>query len=325
MKALRILGLAAVAGLSACGPIDDIDFGGGGGGGGSFSRGFVFVRGESNSARNVFVVDDTGDPNSPLRLTTQGGAYEPAVSRDGRRVAFVYKAGSILEVRTVPTTGQGQPSTVFASTNTTCPGCTDLRFPTFSPDGNTLVFTVYKGTSPSSLARVRTDGSGFQFLPNGNPYFFGSSSFTADGLGVIAAGGQSSSQLNLLVHVNLTSGLANVISSGLGNEGAQVVGSRVTVSPDGTKVAFDARTSSGSRIFVGKLNGQQQVYDITQVTGKPGVQDTYPSWRGNTELGFLLSEVGGENVYRVSASSMRGSGNLVFVLPKATEPSYGGI
>lgn len=320
MKLWRILGVAAVVALPAC-DFDDIDPGGGGGAGGSFSRGFVFVRGESASTRNVYAVDDTGDPNSPLQLTTQGGAYQPTVSRNGRLVAFVYRSGNASELRTVPTTGQGQPSTVFSSTGTSCPGCGNFRYPSFSPNGNVLVFTLDQG-GYAKLARVNADGSGFQLLTSGTPYVYGPSSFTADGLGVIAAGGYSSGQLDTLVHVNLANGQGNVISN-LG-EGAQVVGSRVTVSPDGKKVAFDARTSSGSRIFVGSLDGQQQVYGITQVTGKLGVEDTYPSWRGNTELGFLSNEGGVDNVYRVSASSVRGSGNLVLVVPKAIEPAYGG-
>ncbi|PTL84726.1 LpqB family beta-propeller domain-containing protein [Vitiosangium sp. GDMCC 1.1324] len=328
MKALsRIVGLAAVAVVAGCEPIDGIDLGGGGTGGGAFSRGFVFVRGDSSSTRNVFAVDDSGDPNSPLQLTTQGGAFSPTVSRNGRQVAFVHRVGSVNELQVVPTTGQGQPSTVFSSTSTSaCSGCTNFRYPTFSPDGRTIVFTLDRSNASTQLARVNADGTGFQLLPNSGGYFFGPTSFTADGLGLIAAGSRySKDQLEVLLYVNVLNGLANVVAEVQGADGtAQVVVSRVAVSPDGSKVAFDARTSSGSRIFVGTIDGQQQVYDIKQVTGKLGVDDTYPSWRGNTELGFLSNEGGTDNIYRVSASSVRGSGNLVLVVPKAAEPSYGG-
>jgi Tol biopolymer transport system component len=320
MKALRILGLAVVAGLSACGPLDDIDLGGGGTGGGDFSRGFVFVKG-STTSRNVFAVDDSGDPNSPLQLTTQGGAYEPTVSRNGRLVAFVYKAGSTLELRRVPTTGQGQPSTVFASTNITCPGCTNLRFPTFSPDGNTLVFTVYKGTS-SVLARVNADGSNFQFLPSGGFSYFGSASFFANGQSVLATAGTQGDQYNTLLQVPLNGGAPNPIAYSLGNEALYVV-NRAVVSPDGSKVAFDGRISSGgSRIFVAPIG--QQLGSVTMVTDYVGesVEDRFPSWRGNTELGFLSNSGGADQVYRISATALRGTGNLM--VPGAMEPFYGG-
>ncbi|QRN96871.1 PD40 domain-containing protein [Archangium violaceum] len=323
MKSLwRILGLAVAAvGLSACEPFDDIDLGGGAGGGTAFSRGFVFVR-DGSGGRNLYAVDDAGDPNFPLQLTTQGGAYFPAVSRNGRLVAFVQRVGSTFELRTVPTTGTGQPSTVFSSTNTNCAGCGNFRYPTFSPDGQNIVFTLDKG-GYSLLARVSTDGRVFQQLTNSG-YFYGPSSFMADGRSVIAARGSALNQYRDLVQVNLTTGLANVISPGLGNAGAQLVMSRVAVSPDGTKVAFDASTSSGSRIFVGQLDAQSQVYDVTQVTEKLGSEDTYPSWRGLAEIAFLSDAGGNDNVYRVSATSVRGSGALQLVVPVALEPAYGG-
>jgi TolB protein len=320
MKALRILGLAVMAGLAACDGLDDIDFGGGGGGGtagGSFSRGFVFIRG---SDRNVCALDDvTGNPNSPLWLTQTGGAYEPAVTRNGRLVAFVYKQGTTYELRTVPTTGQGQPSTVFSSTDPACSGCTLFRAPTFSPDGGSIVFTVYKGGT-SLLAKVGTSGSGFQFLPTGGYSNLGSASFYPDGLSVLATAG-SSNQPNMLLKVPVNGGTVNPISSSLGNEALWVV-SRAVVSPDGTKVAFDGRISSGgSRIFVAPLG--QTLGSVTMVTDYSGfVEDRYPSWRGNTELGFVSNYGGNENIYRIGVSAQRGSGS--FMVPSAMEPSYGG-
>jgi Tol biopolymer transport system component len=207
-----------------------------------------------------------------------------------------------------------------ANTPTGCSGCGNFRFPTFSPDGRTIVFTVDKG-GYAMLARVNTDASGFQFLTD-TTYVYGPSSFMPDGRSVLAAGGFSASNLNFLIEVDLTSGVATPISTNLGNT-AQVVLSRVAVSPDGSKVAFDAQTSSGSRIFVGQLG--QQLSNVTQVTEKVGATDTYPSWRGNTELGFLSNDGGIDNIYRVSATSVRGSGSLSLVVPSATEPAYGGL
>jgi Tol biopolymer transport system component len=320
MKLLRIVGLAAVVGLAGCDLEGiDLDGGGGGGAGGTFTSGFVFVR-NGTAGRNLYAVDNAGDPNSPLQLTTQGGAYHPTVTRNGRLVAFVYRAGSTMELRTVPTTGTGQPSTVFASTSTSCPGCGNFRYPTFNPSGSTIVFTLDQG-GYAKLARVNADGSSFQLLTNGSPYVYGAASFYPDGQSVLAAGGYTTSQLNFLVKVGVATGSTDVISTSLGNT-AQVVVTRPVVSPDGSKVAFDGRTSSGSQIFVAPLG--QTLGSVTQVTshtGEFGVEDTWPSWRGNTELTFLSNSGGNDNVYRISTAST-GAGTLV--VPGALEPAYGG-
>ncbi|AKI99367.1 lipoprotein LpqB-like beta-propeller protein [Archangium gephyra] len=320
MKLLRIVGLAAVVGLSGCDLEGlDLDGGGGGGAGGTFTRGFVFVRGE-NSGRNLFAVDDAGDPNSPLQLTTQGNAYYPTVSRNGRLVAFVFRSGSTSELRTVPTTGTGQPSTVFSSTSTACTGCSNFRFPTFNPSGGTLVFTLDQG-GYAKLARVNADGSSFQLLTTGSPYVYGAASYYPDGQYVLASAGYTTSQLNFLVKVGVATGSTDVISSSLGNT-AQVVVSRPAVSPDGTRVAFDGRTSGGTQIFVAPLG--QTLGSVTQLTSHPGeygVEDTWPSWRGNTELTFLSNSGSANNIYRISIASS-GAGTLV--VPIAQEPSYGG-
>lgn len=322
MKLLRILGLAAVVGLSGCdGFTLDPDGGGGGGAGGSFSRGFVFVR-NGTSGRNLFAVDDNGDPNSPLQLTTQGNAYYPTVSRNGRSVAFVFRSGSASEIRTVPTTGTGQPSTVFSSASTACAGCSNFRFPAFNPSGSTIVFTLDQG-GYAKLARVNADGSSFQLLTNGSPYVYGAASYYPDGQYVLASAGYTTSQLNFLVKVGVATGSVDVVSFNLGNT-AQVVATRPAVSPDGTKVAFDGRISSGgSRIFVAPISST--LGSVTMVTDYVGesVEDRFPSWRGNTELGFLSNSGGADQIYRISAAAQGGTGTLV--VPSALEPSYGGF
>jgi TolB protein len=315
----RIVGaLVLAAGLAACEPIDD---GGGGGGGGNvlFSRGFAFIR---EADRNVYVVDDQGDPNSPKRLTTAGGALHPSVSRNGRSVVFVQQAGSAFELRTVPTDASAQPSTVFASGGTVCPGCTHFRFPTFSPNGSVIVFAFNRGSGPFSLGRVNADGSGFQELTPGTTLSYGAPSFFPDGQSVLAPAGNSSTQLTQLERVGLTGGSTS-ITNNLGNEVLWVV-NRAVVSPDGRQVALDGRLSSGgTRIFVGALG--PPFGPLTRVTdhpGEPGAQDSFPSWMNTTQVGFLSNAGGTQSIYRVTLSSTAGPGTLL--IPSAAEPSYGG-
>ncbi len=311
-------GLVLGMGLTACEPIDD---GGGGGGGGNvlFTSGFVFVR---EADRNVYVVDDEGDPNSPQRLTTGGGVSHPSVARSGRSVVYVQQTSSGFEVRTAPTDASANPSTVFASGSTQCAGCTNFRFPTFSPSGSVIVFAFNRGAGSNfSLARVNADGSGFQTLtPTQATLSYGAPSFV-DGQRVLAPAGSSSSSLNQLELVSLD-GTSTSVTSNLGTGIVSVV-NRAAVSPDGRQVAIDGRTSAGgTRIFVGPLFPFGQLRAVTDHPGEGGAQDTFPSWMNDTQVGFLSNAGGTQSIYRISTTAAVGPGTLV--VPSAAEPSYGG-
>lgn len=320
-RMLRFVGgLVLGLGLSACEPIDD---GGGGGGGGNvlFTRGFVFVR---EADRNVYVVDDQGDANSPQRLTSSGGALHPSVSRNGRSVVYVQQTSTGFEVRTAPTDASANPSTVFASGGTQCPSCTNFRFPAFNPTNNVIVFAFNRGTGTNfGLARVNADGSGFQELTAGSTALsFGAPSFFPDGQSVLAPAGSSSFDLRQLARVSLSGGSPTFITNTLGSE-AQVVVNRAVVSPDGRQVALDGRVgSSGTRIFVGALSPFGPLRAVTDHPGEAGAQDTFPSWVNTTQVGFLSNAGGSQNIYRVTLTGTVGPGTLV--IPSAAEPSYGG-
>lgn len=316
----RMAGAMALAlGLSACEPID-IDGGGGGGGGDVlFTRGFVFVRED----RNLYVVDDQGDPNSPQRLTTGGGVAFPSVSRNGRSVVFVQQgAGSTFEIRTVPTNGSAAPSTVFVSGGTECSRCTNFRTPTFSPDGNVIVFAFNRGTGAYSLGRVNASGSGFQELTPGATLTYGAPSFFPDGQSVLAPAGNSLTQLSQLARVGLN-GTTNSITNNFGSEVLRIA-NRAVVSPDGTQVALDGIISTGSaRIFVGPLSPTfGPLVRITDHPGEVGAQDTFPSWMSGTQVGFLSDAGNTQSIYRIGTNTTPGPGTLL--IPTAIEPAYGG-
>jgi TolB protein len=321
MKGMRwfLGGVLAVGLLGACEPLDD----GGGGGAGDvlFTRGFAFVREDD---RNVFVVDDAGDPNSPQRLTSVGGVYWPAVSRDGRSVVFVQRTGSTTSLQTVPTSG-GATATLFSSGDSACPrGCTNFRTPTFSPDGRSVVF-VYSpaNSSVTALARVNTDGSGFQELTPNTTISYGAPSFLPNGSAVLAPAGAGLRQLNQIARVPLDG--STITFASLGNE-VLAVENRVAVSPSGTQVAFDGRLSSGStRVYVapvtaGSVGVGQRVTDLTGAS----VQETWPNWTRSNQLGFLFSDSGGgaPGIYRAAVNPGTPS-SVSLAVPSAAEPSYG--
>jgi TolB protein len=316
----RIVGaLVLVAGLGACEPIDDDGGGGGGGGNVLFTKGFAFVRED----RNIYVVDDAGDANSPKRLTVGGGASYPTVSRNGRSVVYVQQTATGFELRSVPTDASAQPSTLFASGGTACPSCTSFRFPAISPNGNVIVFAFTRGSGLFTLGKVNADGSGFQEITPGATLSYGAPSFFPDGQSVLAPAGNNSTQLTQLERVSVTGG-SFPITNNLGSEPRTVV-NRAVVSPDGTQVALDGRLSSGvSRIFVAPLT--PSFGPLVRVTDHPGeqdrAQDTFPNWVNANQVGFQSNAGGAQGVYRISLSSAVGAGTLL--IPSALEPAYGG-
>lgn len=314
----RIVGaLVLAAGLAACEPIDD---GGGGGGGGNvlFTKGFAFVRGDD---RNIYVVDDQGDPNSPKRLTTAGGTSHPSVSRNGRTIVFVQQTGTTFELRTVPTDGSAQPSTVLTS-GTGCGGCTNFRYPTFNPAANVIVFAFNRGSGNFSLGKVNADGSNFQALTNNPALSYGAPSFYPDGQSVLVPAGNNSTQLTGLERVSLA-GVPSTIANNLGQEVLGIL-NRAAVSPDGQKVALDGRLGNGSsRIFVAPLSPYSTPVRVTDHSGTDAsAQDTFPSWMNADQVGFTSTAGGGQSIYRISVSGTPGPGTLL--IPTANEPSYGG-
>ncbi|QSQ21092.1 PD40 domain-containing protein [Pyxidicoccus parkwayensis] len=312
-------GVLAVGLLGACEPTDE----GGGGTTGDvlFTQGFAFVREDD---RNVYVVDDDGDPNDPQKLTTVGGVYWPAVSRDGRSIVFVQRSGTATSLRTVPTSG-GTTATLFSSGDSTCPrGCTNFRTPTFSPDGRSVVFVFStNNSSVTSLGRVNTDGSGFVELTPNTTISYGAPSFVPNGSAVVAPAGSGLRQLNQIARVPLD-GTGPTFSS-LGNE-VLAVENRVAVSPSGTQVAFDGRLSSGSvRIYVASfgtagVSALQRVTDLTSA----GVLETWPTWTRSNQVGFLLDDASGgtPGIYRATTGTGTPS-SVTLAVPSAAEPSYG--
>lgn len=311
----RLLGVAVLVACSAC---DFLPGGGGGTGGGAggggevpFSKGFVFVRRDD---KNVYLSDQR-DFMVTTKLTTEGGAKQPSFSKDGALVTFIKTSATDSELMTVPT-GGGTPSRVLlASTTATA---RNLRTPVFDP-GTAKIYFAYDDGASSSIGVVNLDGSGFKKLAGGSLAYSGIS-LLPDGSAVIAAAGSSTSQLTQLERVSTLNGSATNITNTLGNE-ATAIASRVVVSPDGKKAAFDARLASGSvRIFVIDLT-TKVVTQLTDYPGEPGANDSAPCWVGNDKVGFSSDTGGNDQVYALPATGMKTSGGLQ--LAGGAEPWFG--
>lgn len=312
---MRLTGLLLVVMIgSGC----ELAGGGGGFGGGggnntlAFTKGYVFVRKDD---RNVYLADEK-DLQTTARLTTSGGTRHPSLSPDGKRVVFSRQSGADSALVTVATTG-GLNTAVLSSSSTV----KNLRNPVFSKDGAKIFFAYDVGTY-SALGVVNADGTEFKTLAGGSTFSYGSPSLFADGLSLLAGGGNSASALSQLERIDAASGTATNVTNTLGTsfEGQQIA-NRVVVSPDGTRAAYDGRLMSGStRIFVVNLT-TKTVTKLTDYPGDPSASDSFPTWVGNDKVGFSSDTGGNDQVYVLPATATNTSGGLT--LPKAIEAWYG--
>lgn len=305
----RTMALLAVVCATGCVPADQ----GGGGGLGAFTRGFVFVKPNDG---NIYLADQSAYSATPIQLTTNGRNHHPSLSPDGRQVVFVH---DFTELDVVSASTGATPTSIYFARS----GQTNLRNPVFSPDGSTIVFS-YDRSSNGFLGMVSKSGAGFKEITS--PSFSVSSpSFYPDGNNVLVIRRSSSFFYDQLAKVTLSSGAVTGIASSLGNE-ACAISNRAVLSPDATKVAFDARTfvsgvcQGAARIFVMFLPGGPFI-QLTDYPATPNATDGFPTWVGSDQVGYSSTFGGAEQIYTLSALSTQSSGSLK--VPTASEPWFG--
>jgi Tol biopolymer transport system component len=300
--------VALVLVVQSC--IPDGGGGGGGAGGGtasSFASGFATVRRDD---RNLYLTDER-DVNSPVQLTATGGVSMPSFSRDGRQVVFARKVGADSEIVVVPVSG-GTPSTLLRSSATQ----TNLRTPTFSPDGQRIAFAFDENVTSSSVGLVNVDGSGFRKLIGGGALAYASPSWFPDGASLLVSLGNAGLSQTQVERIDATTGNPTPVTNTLGVEVLSIA-SRLVVSPDGQRAVFDGRLSSGvTRIFALDLSSKVATRQRTPASGS--VNDSAPAWVNSNIFVFSSDEGGNDQVYRQTL----GSTNITLAVPLALEPAF---
>jgi Tol biopolymer transport system component len=269
----------------ACGPVHDT-------GGGGDTQPVGFVRGIALVQRgDIWIADQSDFEQKIQRLTSDGSNTEPALSADGKQVAYVHIDGAsgAAGIFKVSTHG-GVPTELVAS------GAHSYSGLCWSPDGSRLYLGV-----DHAIAQLNADGSGQQTLsPAGADVH--DPSVSSDG--TVYAIDFTASQV-----VRLAGGSATpVISS--------IQAGRATISPSGTEVAYDDSTSH--EIFVVDLATQTP----RQVTRINAGQQREAAWSRDGLTLFFTSNAGGaDKIYRIDANASSASGTLVQV---GSEPSFGG-
>jgi len=298
----------------------------------AFNRGFAFVRESHSDDRNkLHILDDKAEYYASMQLTRKGAASDPAVSPDGRAVAYVYSGENmqeIKELRIVATDGTGKTATLLVAGRQECSHCSDFRTPVFSPDGRFIVFAFRRNDEPyaydCALGRVDVDGSNFKQITPDSPRSYGSPSFFPDGKNLLASVGDSCGFF-WLDHTGVAKiGLDGTIMPITDTLGGRIA-NRVVISPEGSRMAIEARfvdnESLGESIFVASLNPVGPLKRVVLHPNEPGAQDLSPTWVTPDQVAFSSSAGGGWNIYRVNVDSDQASSGSLLI-PTAMEPSY---
>jgi Tol biopolymer transport system component/DNA-binding winged helix-turn-helix (wHTH) protein len=139
----------------------------------------------------------TAAPRTPVRITTDGLATHPTISRDGKLLAYASKAGGGNMHVWVRQVAGGEPLQVTR-------GVDDDTYPDFSPDGTQIAFrserdgggiytvSALGGGEPKLLVK---SGTIPKFSPNGKEVLFFSDDPFSPGAYIVSAQGGATSRL----------------------------------------------------------------------------------------------------------------------------------
>jgi eukaryotic-like serine/threonine-protein kinase len=215
------------------------------------------------------------------RLTLGGSATDPAISPDGKQIAFVRREGKELDIFVQRVGGQN-------AVNLTRGSGFDNREPAWSPDGARLAFRSERdggglfvmGASGEALRKLIPEGFDPAWSPDGKwiAYDDGPSDDPYHMLGSV----------NSIHSVDVASGATRVIYSG-GSLGAALP----SWSPDGRRIAF----------FVIRKNGWRDIVTIASEAGRAKGElasvtndrplDWAPFWSGDGRFLYYGSDRGG--------------------------------
>ena len=179
-----------------------------------------------------------------------------------------------------------------------------ITSPSFSPDGNRIVFTGYAG-GISDLFIVNTDGSGLQRLTD-DKYADLEPAWSPDGKTITFTTDRGpGTDFSTLRFGNMRVALYHL------DEGTTEVLPRMEMgknvnpqwAPDGQSIAFVSDRNGVSNLYLYKFS-DQQIYQLTNLyTGIQGITSTAPviSWAATADrLAFVYYEAGDFDIYAVS-------------------------
>ena len=224
----------------------------------------VFSAEDRDGYEHLFAMQPDG---SGRRQITDFGTddSEPAISPDGRTVAFVHQLEDVSPaIATIPIDGGTVTWLTDADVFVT-------GGPSWSPDGERIAFAAHDGDA-QRLFVMNANGTGKHSVTGNDFHWVESPAWSPDGSSIAfiaspVSGDDDPSIWDVYTIRPDGTGLRNVTSSPDDDEGA------VTWSPDGERIAFSLATGRGSAIVVRRLSHSTQ----TRITDGSDV-DSSPAW-----------------------------------------------
>ena len=253
---------------------------------------------------NLEIYSMNADGSNQLRLTTNAAAdYDPSLSSDGSKVAFISDRDKNNEIYVMNADGTGQTRL----TNNIDPD----QNPSFSTDGSKIVFSSLRDGN-WEIYIMDANGLNQTRLTNNGPFLDDEPSFSPDGSKIVF---RSNRDGNSDIYVMDTTG-ANptrlTFDANVDNE--------PVFSSDGSRIAFRSFRTGNSEIFVMGANGSRQwnisnnsAADFHPSFSPDGSRIAFATDRDGGQIEVYVMNWGGSNPVRYTTNSVEDS-----------RPSWGG-
>ena len=230
-----------------------------------------------NSRPDVLSLDIysmNADGTNQARLTTNPAAdYDPSVSGDGTRIAFVSDRDTNDEIYVMNANGTGQTRL----TNNVDPD----QNPSFSADGSKIVFTSLRDGN-WEIYVMDSNGANQTRLTNNGPFRDDEPSFSPDGSKIVFRSNRDGNPDLYIMDVNGANPTRLTFDSNIDNE--------PVFSPDGSRIAFRSFRDGNSEIYIMNADGSRQ-WNLT----KNPAADYHPSFSPDgSRIAFATDRDGGQ-------------------------------